>query len=273
VLQHLLQAFGGPGKRGLGFAPSYSMYPIIANGTHTEWLEVRRSGGFGINVDVAVDAILDCRPDLLFVTRPNNPCGQSIPLADLRRLIDVCPGMVVVDEAYAEYSSQPSAIELVGEYAAKLIVTRTMSKAFGLAGVRLGYLIAAPAVIEAMLMVGLPYHLSSLTQAAARAALRHTDATLASVATIIAERERVSQGLTDFGFRVVRSDANFILFGEFANAPVSWQQFLDSGILIRDVGIPGYLRATIGLASENDALLAASQRLASTSFVPIPVAS
>ena len=137
-----------------------------------------------------------------------------------------------------------------------------MSKAFAFAGGRLGYLSPTPAVIDAMLLVRLPYHLSSVTQAAARAALRHADDTLGSVATLIAERDRVSEALTGMGFRVIPSDANFVLFGEFADAPATWQRYLDAGVLIRDVGIPGYLRATTGLAEENDALLDASARLA-----------
>jgi histidinol-phosphate aminotransferase len=136
-----------------------------------------------------------------------------------------------------------------------------MSKAFAFAGGRLGYLIAAPAVIDAMLLVRLPYHLSSITQAAARAALRHADDTLGSVAMLIAERDRVTEALTGMGFRVIPSDANFVLFGEFADAPATWKRYLDAGILIRDVGISGYLRATIGLAEENEALLAASARI------------
>ena len=155
-------------------------------------------------------------------------------------------------------------MQLLDEYPTKLVVTRTMSKAFAFAGGRLGYLIAEPAVIDAMLLVRLPYHLSSVTQAAARAALRHADDTLGSVAKLIAERDRVTEALTDMGFRVIPSDANFVLFGEFADAPATWQRYLDAGILIRDVGIPGYLRATTGLADENDALLDASAQNRST---------
>ena len=157
--------------------------------------------------------------------------------------------------------SQPSAIGLIEEYPTKLVVSRTMSKAFAFAGGRLGYLVATPAMIDAMLLVRLPYHLSSLTQAAARAALRHADDTLGSVATLISERERVSRELQGLGFRVVPSDANFLMFGKFADAHATWQRYLDEGVLIRDVGIPGYLRTTIGLADENDALLAASARI------------
>jgi histidinol-phosphate aminotransferase len=265
VLQQLLQAFGGPGRSAIGFVPSYSMHPIIAGGTQTEWLVANRAEDFSLDTDVAVHAIKERNPDVVFVASPNNPSGQSVPLSSLRRLLDAMThGILILDEAYGEFSSQPSAIALVDDYPTKLIVTRTMSKAFAFAGGRLGYLIAAPAVIDAMLLVRLPYHLSSVTQAAARAALRHADDTLGSVAKLIAERDRVSEALTAMGFRVVPSDANFVLFGEFADAPASWQRYLDAGILIRDVGIPGYLRATTGLAEENDALLAASAKLAAT---------
>ena len=265
ILQQLLQAFGGPGRSALGFVPSYSMHPIIAGGTQTEWLVANRADDFSLDADVAVAAITERRPDVVFVASPNNPSGQSVSLGDLRRLLDaMAPGILIVDEAYGEFSSQPSAVQLIDEYPTKLVVTRTMSKAFAFAGGRLGYLIAAPAVIDAMLLVRLPYHLSAVTQAAARAALRHADDTLGSVAKLIAERDRVTEALTGMGFRVIPSDANFVLFGEFADAPATWQRYLDDGILIRDVGIPGYLRATIGLAEENDALLAASARLAAT---------
>ena len=268
ILQQLLQAFGGPGRSAIGFVPSYSMHPIIADGTRTEWLEAARADDFSLDVDVAVAAITDRRPDVVFIASPNNPSGQSVSLPDLRRLLDVVPGILIVDEAYGEFSSQPSAVALVREYPAKLVVTRTMSKAFAFAGGRLGYLVATPAMIDAMLLVRLPYHLSSLTQAAARAALRHADDTLGSVATLIAERERVTTALSGMGFRVIPSDANFVLFGAFADAPTTWQRYLHAGILIRDVGIPGYLRATTGLADENDAFLRASAQIAATDLAP-----
>jgi histidinol-phosphate aminotransferase len=262
ILQQLLQAFGGPGRSAIGFVPSYSMHPIISDGTQTAWLVANRADDFSLDVDVAVHAIKERTPDIVFVASPNNPSGQSVPLDELRRLLDaMTTGILILDEAYGEFSSQPSAVKLIDDYPTKLVVSRTMRKAFAFAGGRLGYLIAAPAVIDAMLLVRLPYHLSSVTQAAARAALRHADDTLGSVAKLIAERDRVSEALTGMGFRVIASDANFVLFGEFADAPATWQRYLDEGILIRDVGIPGYLRATTGLAEENDALLAASARI------------
>src|SRR5207249_9649271 len=122
------------------------------------------------------------------------------------------PGVVIVDEAYAEFSSQRSAVALIERFPAKLIVTRTMSKAFAFAGGRLGYLAAAPAMVQALQLVRLPYHLSTLTQAAARAALRHADETLASVHKLSEERDRVMESLRGLGFQVVPSDANFVLF-------------------------------------------------------------
>ncbi|MEV0670231.1 histidinol-phosphate transaminase [Mycobacterium sp. NPDC050441] len=269
ILQQLLQAFGGPGRTAIGFVPSYSMHPIISDGTQTEWLQAARAADFGLDVDAAVAAVRERTPDVVFVASPNNPSGQSVSIEDLRRLLQaMAGGILIVDEAYGEFSSQPSAVTLIDEFPAKLIVTRTMSKAFAFAGGRLGYLAAAPAVIDALLLVRLPYHLSVLTQAAACAALRHADDTLASVATLAAERDRVSAQLTRLGYRVIPSDANFVLFGEFADAPASWQRYLDKGILIRDVGIPGFLRTTIGLAEENDAFLAASADLATTELQP-----
>ncbi|OBJ64432.1 histidinol-phosphate transaminase [Mycobacterium asiaticum] len=272
ILQQLLQAFGGPGRSAIGFVPSYSMHPIISDATRTEWLETVRAEDFSLDIERAVAAVVDRRPDVVFIASPNNPSGQSVSLDDLRKLLDVVPGILIVDEAYGEFSLQPSAVTLVEEYPTKLIVTRTMSKAFAFAGGRLGYLIATPALVDAMLLVRLPYHLSSVTQAAARAALRHADDTLGSVATLIAERERVSTALRGMGFRVIPSDANFVLFGEFADAPAAWRHYLDTGVLIRDVGIPGYLRATTGLAEENDAFLRASAQIAVTELAsPTPI--
>ncbi|WP_072688581.1 histidinol-phosphate transaminase [Rhodococcus marinonascens] len=264
ILQQLLQAFGGPGRSAMGFVPSYSMHPIIADGTQTDWLPVFRRADFALDVDAVTAAIGERRPDVVFVTSPNNPTGHSIGIADLRRILDAATGIVVVDEAYAEFSDAPSALTLIDEYPSKLVVSRTMSKAFAFAGGRLGYLAAAPAFVEALLLVRLPYHLSVVTQAAARAALRHSDETLGSVHALAAERARVSKELEDKGFRVIPSDANFILFGEFADSSRAWQAYLDRGVLIRDVGIPGYLRATVGLASENDAFILAGDEIAAT---------
>ncbi len=219
ILQQILQAFGGPGRRALGFTPSYSMHPIISSGTQTDWVEMPRLADFSVDVDGAVAVIRDAAARRRVRDEPEQPdrgvaaagrrCGGSSPPS---------PGVVIVDEAYAEFSRQPSAIHLVDEFPAQVLVVRTMSKAFAFAGGRLGYLAAAPAMIDALLLVRLPYHLSAITQAAARAALRHADDTLASVEFLISERHRVVAALELQGYPVVDSDANFVLFGVFADA-------------------------------------------------------
>jgi histidinol-phosphate aminotransferase len=261
ILQQILQSFGGPGRSALGFEPSYSMHPIIAAGTRTDWIPTPRRSDFSLDTKAVARIIAERRPDLVFVTSPNNPTGGSIPLAELELLLESAPGIVVVDEAYAEFSAQPSAVGLLQRYPAKLIVSRTMSKAFAFAGGRLGYLAAAPAVVDALQLVRLPYHLSTLTQAAARAALRHADATLESVAKLAAERDRVVESLQGLGFLPVPSDANFVLFGHFAEPSVSWRSYLDQGVLIREIGIEGHLRVSIGTPEENDAFLEASKEV------------
>jgi histidinol-phosphate aminotransferase len=261
ILQQILQAFGGPGRTALGFEPSYSMHPIIAAGTRTDWVPAPRRADFSLDTAKAALVVAERRPDVVFVTSPNNPTGQSVPTGELRELIAAAPGIVVVDEAYAEFSDRPSAVSLLAEFPEKLIVSRTMSKAFAFAGGRLGYLAAAPAVVDALLLVRLPYHLSVLTQAAARAALRHAAETLGSVATLAAERDRVVAALAADGFAVAPSDANFVLFGRFPDARATWREYLEHGVLVRDVGITGHLRVTIGTPEENDAFLAAGKEV------------
>ena len=256
VLQQLLQAFGGPGRSVLGFQPSYSMHPILSAGTQTRFLNCPRGVDFRIDIDAALAAIGVPRPDIIFITTPNNPTGDVTSLDDIRTLLDAAPGIVIVDEAYAEFSPSPSAVTLLADYPAKLVVSRTMSKAFDFAGGRLGYFVAHPAFIEAVMLVRLPYHLSVLSQAAATVALRHRGDTLATVAKLAAERDRVVAGLEALGYEVVPSESNFVFFGPFDDQHAAWQKFLDAGVLIRDVGVAGHLRTTIGLPSENDAFLA-----------------
>lgn len=267
ILQQLLQAFGGPGRSAMGFVPSYSMHPILSSGTQTEFIGIDRDPEtFDIDMDSALAAIAEHRPDVIFITTPNNPTGNLTTLADLRRIIEAAPGIVIVDEAYAEFTEEPSATTLLAEFPSKLVVSRTMSKAFDFAGGRLGYFVANPAFIDAVMLVRLPYHLSTLTQAAATVALRHSDATLSTVAKLADERDRVVAALNSYGYDVIDSYSNFVFFGRFADASTAWQSFLAEGVLIRDVGVPGRLRATIGLPSENDALLAAAKKLAATAL-------
>lgn len=261
VLQQLLQAFGGPGRTAMGFTPSYSMHPILSAGTQTEFLAVPRGEDFRIDMDAALRAIEQHRPDVVFVTTPNNPTGDVTPLADVERIIEAAPGIVIVDEAYAEFSPSPSAVGLVEAYPSKLVVSRTMSKAFDFAGARLGYFVAAPAFVEAVMLVRLPYHLSVLTQAAARVALRHSEETLAGVGKLAQQRGRVEAALREMGYDVVPSESNFLFFGHFEDAHAAWQAFLDRGVLIRDVGVAGHLRVTIGLDAENTEFLQAAKEI------------
>lgn len=258
VLQQLLQAFAGPGRTALGFVPSYSMHPLLAQATNTEFVAVPRSADFSIDVPAALEAIEQHRPEVVFITTPNNPTGHVTPLADIERIVQAAPGIVIVDEAYMEFSSAPSAVSLLAQYPTSLVVSRTMSKAFDFAGGRLGYFVAASAFVEAALLVRLPYHLSTLSQVAAIVALDHAADTLATVEALVQERERVAAGLAQSGFSVSPSEANFVFFGDFKDQHEAWQFFLDRGVLVRDVGVPGYLRATIGVPEENDAFLAAA---------------
>ena len=216
VMLHVLLAFAGPGRRVLSFAPTYSMYPEYARDTHSEWCTFPRRDDFTIDPDAAVTATLNTQPDVVLIASPNNPTGTAVSLPTIRAICDVARGVVVVDEAYYEFarSGTPSALELLPHYP-RLAVSRTMSKAFAFAGGRLGYLAAAPAFIEALQIVRLPYHLSALTQAAARVALAHAPEMLAKVDQLRQARDDLARWLADHGLEVAESDANFVLFGRF----------------------------------------------------------
>ncbi len=257
VVHHLFLAFGGPGRLAISFDPTYSMYPEYARDTFTNYLSFPRRADFTIDVASACQQIASHRPSLVLVTAPNNPTGTALDPVDLMTLLGTardCGAMLVVDEAYAEFrrAGIPSALELLPAYP-NLVVTRTMSKAFGLAGARVGYAATAdPAVVETLSVVRLPYHLSSVTQAVATAALRHCGSLQAQVSTIREERDALQEWLVGQGFDVVLSDANFILFGTFGDREGVWQRLLDQGVLIRVTGPAGYLRVSIGTPVEND---------------------
>jgi histidinol-phosphate aminotransferase len=254
VLQQILQAFGGASRTALGYVPSYSMHQLIALGTGTRWVGSPRAMDFTLSADDAVAEVREHAPDIVFLCSPNNPTGTALDPSVLDAVLAEAPGMVVVDEAYAEFSHRPSLLpSLAGN--PRLVVTRTMSKAFAFAGARVGYLAADPAVVDALQLVRLPYHLSSLTQAAALAALRHADETLAQVAQLRADRDAMVRSLTDRGFDVLESDANFVMFGGLADEKGVWQALLDQGILIRDVGLPGWLRVSVGTSAECEAFI------------------
>jgi histidinol-phosphate aminotransferase len=251
VMHQLLLAFGGPGRTALSFAPTYSMYPEYARDTHTRWIVGRRADDFAIDLPAALDAIEQHQPSVVLLASPNNPTGTALPLQDIEAIVAAAPGMVVVDEAYAEFrrAGTPSALSLLPS-APRLVVTRTMSKAFAFAGGRLGYLAASPAVVNAVQIVRLPYHLSAVSQAVARVALAHASELLAAVDTLRTERDRTVEWLRDAGYRVADSDANFVLFGTFADRHARWQGLLDRGVLIRETGPDGWLRVSVGTAEE-----------------------
>lgn len=271
VLQQLLQTFGGPGRTAIGFEPSYSMHALIARGTGTGWISGPRNEDFTIDVEAARTAIAENAPDVVFVTSPNNPTGTAVEAETVLALYEAAQAaraeahgaLVVVDEAYVEFSHRASLLPLI-EGRPNLVISRTMSKAFGAAGLRLGYLAAHPAVVDAVQLVRLPYHLSAVTQATALAALEHTDTLLGYVEQLKAERDRLVSELRALGYEVTDSDANFVQFGRFDGAggsQAAWRKILDRGVLVRDNGVPGRLRVTAGTPEENDAFLDAVRQL------------
>jgi histidinol-phosphate aminotransferase len=262
VLQQILLAFGGPGRSVLGFPPTYSMHSIIANGTGTRWVEGERDPEYMIEPDTAVRWITELRPDVVFFCSPNNPTGTPLELETIEAAYAATDGIVVVDEAYAEFAptGSPTALTLL-EGRERLIVSRTMSKAFAFAGARVGYLAADPAVCDALRLVRLPYHLSALTQAAAVAALANATAMLAMVDDIKEQRDRLLVELPALGYPVLPSWSNFVLFGGVDDPQSVFEQLLEQGILIRDVGIPNSLRVTAGSKAETTSFLTALARI------------
>ncbi|QSR26121.1 histidinol-phosphate transaminase [Nocardioides aromaticivorans] len=259
IMLQLLQAFGGPGRTAVSFAPTYSMYPEYARDTNTRWVAGRRADDFSLDLDAARDLVKTEQPSVILLPSPNNPTGTALPPEAVGELCEAAgDGLVVVDEAYGEFRREgvPSALELLPSYR-NLVVTRTMSKAFAGAGLRLGYLAAAPEICDAIRVVRLPYHLSAVTQAVALAALRHAPELLGKVDELRAERDALVTWLRGEGYDVADSDANFVLFGRFADRHAVWQGLLDRGVLIRETGPEGWLRVSVGTPDEMAAFRAA----------------
>jgi histidinol-phosphate aminotransferase len=258
VFMHLFLAYGGPGRTALTFEPTYSLHSLIPRLALTEVAQLERDDAFAIDVGAAGEWIERHRSDVVIVCSPNNPTGNSTPLDDVAALCEVAPGFVVVDEAYGEFAPQgSSAVSLLREHS-NLLVVRTFSKAWRLAGVRIGYLLGAPEAVSAMAVARLPYHLSTLSQAVGVAALEAEDETLQAVSEIVAERDRIATGLTALGLRVMPSDANFVLF-EVGDAAATWKALYERGVLVRSYErspvLGSFLRVTVGLSDENDELL------------------
>ena len=262
IIQSIFLAFAqGPV---LGFTPSYSMHPLIAKTTGSQWIDGKRNADFSLNTSDAVAEIIKSKPTLTFITTPNNPTGGAVTIDAIQELADAAKqvgGLLVVDEAYAEFSQEVSAVTLITNNP-HVIVIRTMSKAFAFAGARLGYLVSDVAVKDAMMIVRLPYHLSALTQAAAQVAIDHRAELLSGVSTLIAARAQVVKALHDMGLTTIQSSANFVLFTGFKqDSPQLWSALLEKGVLIRDVGLSGYLRVTIGNEAENQLFISALKEL------------
>jgi histidinol-phosphate aminotransferase len=262
VMLQLLQAFAGPGRTAVSFAPTYSMYPEYARDTHTNWVVGHRAADFSLDLPHALEVITTHQPSVVLLASPNNPTGTALPLAHVEAILDAAPGVVIVDEAYAEFrrAGTSSALILLPRRP-RLVVTRTMSKAFALAGGRLGYLAASRAVVDAVRIVRLPYHLSATTQAVARAALAHADELLAAVDVLRSDRDRLVGWLRAVGLQAADSDANFVLFGTFADRHAVWQGLLDRGVLIRETGPDGWLRVSVGTPQEMAAFRTALQEV------------
>ena len=268
VMHQLMLAFGGPGRSVLAFAPTYSMYPQYCRDTFTHYQAVDREPDFSLDPRVAIAAVRARQPVITLLTSPNNPTGTALPQDTARAVLDAAAehgGLVVVDEAYAEFRrpGTPTALELLDEYP-NLVVTRTMSKAFAYAGARVGYLVAGQPIVDAVRIVRLPYHLSTVTQAVASAALSHADELLAQVEALRIERDATVDWLRVQGFSVAESDANFVLFGEFADRHAVWQGLLDRGVLIRESGPAPWLRVSVGSPAEMAAFKQALLEVAAT---------
>jgi histidinol-phosphate aminotransferase len=266
VLQHLLQAFAGPGRTAFGFAPTYSMYPLLTRGTGATWVAGERGHDYTIDPESAAAQVSEAKPDVVFLCSPNNPTGTPMTLEVIEAVYRATDGVVIVDEAYWEFAprDERSALTLLPGRE-RLVVSRTMSKAFAFAGARVGYLAADPAVIDALRLVRLPYHLSAVTQAAASAALRHAPTMLATVDDIVEQRDRISATLPALGFSPYESWTNFVLFSGVDDPAATWQALYDRGVLIRDIGLPRSLRVTAGTEEETSAFLDALASLESAS--------
>jgi histidinol-phosphate aminotransferase len=266
VLQHILQAFAGPGRTVFGFAPTYSMYPLLTQGTGATWVAGSREADYTITAEEAAAQVAQADPDVVILCTPNNPTGTPLGLDLVEAVYEAARGVVIVDEAYFEFAPRDavSALTLL-EGRPRLAVSRTMSKAFAFAGARVGYLAADPAFIDALRLVRLPYHLSALTQAAAVAALRNSEIMLGMVDEIVAQRDRITATLEALGYEPHQSWSNFVLFGGVADPRATFEALYERGVLVRDVGIANHLRVSAGTEAETTAFLDALASIDSAS--------
>jgi histidinol-phosphate aminotransferase len=256
VLQTLLLAYGGRDRTVVTFEPTYQLHGHIARITGTAVVEGERDTDFTLDPADALDVIASAQPVVTFLCSPNNPTGLMESPATVRAVLEAAPGLVVVDEAYAQFADW-TALELVDD-AVPLVVVRTFSKTWSMAAARLGYLVGPAWVVSALEQVVLPYHLDAAKQLAGRLALGHVDAMDARVKQIVAERERLAEALQRLPVDSFPSGANFILFRP-ADGPAVWQALVDRGVLVRDCSswprLANCLRVTVGMPEENDRFL------------------
>ncbi len=262
VLQTVLLAYAGPGRTVATFEPTYQMHAQIARVTGATVVEGERAADFTLDPAEVERVIAEHQPHVVFLTSPNNPTGLVEPVERVRQLLDLAPGLVVVDEAYAQFSDW-TALDLVSEDRA-LVVTRTFSKTWSMAGARLGYLVGPSWLVAELDKVVLPYHLDALKQIAGRLALRYSDDMNERVGHIVAERERIVATLSTLALDVFPSGANFVLFrvrpGALSGREV-WKGLVDRSVLIRDCSswprLDDCLRVTVGTPAENTEFLTA----------------
>ncbi len=264
VFMHLFLAFGGPGRKSLTFEPTYPLHTLIPSIASTDTIQCRRTDDFEIDLDDAIATIRSERPEVVIVCSPNNPTGGCSPVAAVQAMLEVASGLVVVDEAYGEFDQHDhSCLSLLPDHP-NLVITKTFSKAWRLAGVRIGYMLADPALVADLARVRLPYHLSAITQVVGVAAIRHAEETLEMVRSICAQRDRITVELQALGVTTFPSSANFVLF-EVGDADHVWNGLLERDVLVRKYdGVPGLercLRVTAGLPEETDAFLAAIEQV------------
>ncbi len=262
VLQALCLAYGGPGRTAAVFEPTYALHSHIARVCGTAVVIGERGDDFTLDLDEVRRVVDECRPAITFLCTPNNPTGLVEPREVVEAVLAMAPGLVIVDEAYAQFAPW-SALTLLAEAPdLPLAVTRTYSKTWSMAAMRLGYLVAPAEVVEACESVLLPYHLDAASQIAGRLALRYEAEMAARVATVVSERERLSSALAQLAVDVWPSGANFVLFRPLSvEAAEVWKGLVERSVLVRDCSswprLTGCLRVTVGTPAENDAFLAA----------------
>lgn len=257
ILTIVTRAYVPPGGRVAAPWPTYSLYPMLCAIQGAEFAPV----DWGENWSLPVEALLKQKANAIYLANPNAPSGTFVPSEEIARLAERFEGLLLVDEAYADYA-ESDCVGLLADYE-NVIISRTLSKGYALAGLRLGYALAHPAVIEQLNKVRDSYNVDVIAQHAGAAALRDREHAQRLWQHVREERQRVTTALTDLGFDVLSSQANFV-FARRKDAPELFAELKRRGVLVRWWDKPDlreFLRITIGTAQENTAVLAALKSL------------